>query len=73
MVYDGIEQAKGGAMKTTEVPDRRDAIEKALAVAKKGDTVLITGMGHEMFRIVNGERIPWNDSAVVREILGKDD
>ncbi len=73
MVYDGIEQAKGGAMKTTEVPDRRDAIEKALAVAKKGDAVLITGMGHEIFRIVNGERIPWNDSAVVREILGRED
>ena len=36
-----------------------------------GDTVLITGMGHEMFRIVNGKRIPWNDADVVRELLGK--
>ena len=71
MVYDGIEQVKGGAMKTTEVPDRRDAIEKALHVAKKGDMILITGMGHEVYRIVNGERIPWNDSQVVRELLGK--
>ena len=68
MVYEGIEKAKG-AVKTTEVADRRDAIEKALAIAKKGDTVLITGMGHEMYRIVNGHRIPWNDSQVVREIL----
>ena len=31
--------------------------------------VLITGMGHEQYRIVNGERLPWNDTVVVREII----
>ena len=56
-------------MKTTEIPDRRDAIEKALSVATKGDMVLITGMGHEVYRIVEGNKIPWNDSDVVRELL----
>lgn len=71
MIYDGIEGVKGGAMKTTEIADRREAIDKALSVAKKGDTVLITGMGHEVYRIVEGNKIPWNDSDVVREILGK--
>ena len=71
MIYKGIEATKGGAMKTAEIPDRRDAIEKALQVAGKGDTVLITGMGHEVYRIVNGKRIPWNDSDVVRELLDK--
>lgn len=69
-VMAGIEDAKG-APKTDEIADRRDAIKKALDVAKKGDTVLITGMGHEKFRIENGKKIPWNDSDVVREILGK--
>lgn len=71
MIYEGIERTKGGAMKTTEIADRRDAIEKALSVATKGDTVLITGMGHEVYRIVEGKRIPWNDSEVVQDILGK--
>jgi UDP-N-acetylmuramyl tripeptide synthase len=28
-------------------------------------------MGHEQYRIVNGERLPWNDGDVVREILAK--
>lgn len=70
MIYDGIEQGNG-AGKTTEIADRRDAIAKALAIAKKGDTVLITGMGHEVFRIVAGEKLPWNDGDVVREILGE--
>ena len=71
MIFEGIERTKGGAMKTTEVPDRREAIKKALAIATKGDTVLITGMGHEVYRIVNGKRIPWNDTIVVQELLKK--
>lgn len=66
-VFAGIEVAKGSP-KTDEIADRREAIKKALSIAKKGDVVVITGMGHEQFRIVNGERIPWNDAAVVREL-----
>ena len=69
MVYEGIEEGSGTG-KTTEIPDRREAIERALSIATKGDTILITGMGHEQFRIVNGERLPWNDGDVVRELLG---
>ena len=68
MIFEGIEKAHG-AIKATEVPDRYEAIKKALSVAKKGDTVLITGMGHEVFRIVAGKRIPWNDAEAVRDIL----
>lgn len=67
-VYQGIERARGEA-KTTEVPDRYDAIKKALGIATTGDTVLITGMGHETYRVVAGKRIPWNDAEAVREIL----
>ena len=67
MVMEGIVSAKGTA-KTTEIPDRRQAIKKALEVAKKGDMVLITGMGHEQFRIIEGKKIPWNDADVVREL-----
>jgi UDP-N-acetylmuramoyl-L-alanyl-D-glutamate--2,6-diaminopimelate ligase len=70
-VRDGIETA-GATAKLTEIPDRREAIEKALSIAKKDDIVLITGMGHEQFRIVNGEKLPWNDAAVVRESLDID-
>jgi hypothetical protein len=28
-------------------------------------------MGHEQFRIVNGEKLPWNDGDVVREIADR--
>ncbi len=69
-VYVGIEKA-GGTGKTTEIADRYEAITKALSIATKNDTILITGMGHEQFRIVGDKRLPWNDGDVVREILGK--
>lgn len=65
----GIEAA-GGDGKMTEIADRREAIAKALSIAKKGDTILVTGMGHEQYRIVNGQRQPWNDGDVVRELVG---
>lgn len=68
MLMEGIERGHGDA-KTTEIADRRAAIERALSIAVKGDIVLITGMGHEQYRIINGERLPWNDTEVVREIV----
>ena len=71
-IYEGIERTRGGSMKTTEIADRKEAIQKALSIAKKGDTVLITGMGHEQYRIINGKREPWNDGDVVRELLASD-
>ena len=71
MVMTGIANG-GGEPKTEEIPDRRAAIEKALDVARTGDTVVVTGMGHEQFRIIEGKKIPWNDSEVVREIVGKE-
>lgn len=70
-IFAGIEQA-GGAAKTMEIADRKEAIKKALSVATKGDTVLITGMGHEMYRIVNGKQVPWNDAQVVRDLLKRE-
>lgn len=69
-IRSGIVDA-GGDSRMTEIADRREAIEKALHIAKKGDTVLITGMGHEQFRIVQGEKLPWNDSDIVRELLNE--
>lgn len=60
-------------MNVEEIADRKEAIRKAISVAGKGDTVLLTGMGHEVYRIIDGEKIPWNDAEVVREIINQKD
>ena len=51
-----------------EIPDRKEAIRKALQIAGKGDIVLITGLGHEVYRVIDGEKTPWNDTQIVHEI-----
>lgn len=69
MLREGIVKG-GGEPKCEEIADRRDAITKAMSIARSGDMILITGMGHEQYRIVNGKKLPWNDGDVVREIAG---
>ncbi len=70
MLFEGIERA-GGAAKTTEIADRREAIKKALSIARAGDTVLMTGLGHEKYRITADGPMPWNDGDVAREVLAE--
>ncbi len=53
-----------------KILDRREAIKKAIFLANKNDIVLITGKGNEQaICVANGEKIPWDDRAVVRGIL----
>ena len=51
-------------------PDRRAAIELALARARPGDTVVIAGKGHEQGQeFAEGRVVPFDDREVVREEL----
>ncbi len=50
-------------------PNRRRAIEKAIAKARAGDLVLIAGKGHENYQEINGIKAPFDDREVAREIL----
>lgn len=70
MIMEGIEKA-GGQAKTEEIADRREAIAKALSIARRNDTVLVTGMGHEQYRVMADKRVQWNEAKVIRELLEK--
>ena len=50
--------------------DRRRAIAAALAGARRGDVVIVAGKGHETRQLVGGRSLPFDDVAVVREVLG---
>jgi len=55
-----------------KVLDRKEAIEKAIALANKSDIVVITGKGSEAFiHLADGKKIPWNERKTVEEILKK--
>ncbi len=52
-------------------PDRRSAIEQALAQAQKGDTLLIAGKGHETYQILGTNTIHFSDAEVALAYLNK--
>lgn len=52
-----------------KIMDRREAIKKALRLAKPGDLVIITGKGAEETMAIGEKRIPWNDKKVILEEL----
>jgi UDP-N-acetylmuramoyl-L-alanyl-D-glutamate--2,6-diaminopimelate ligase len=51
-------------------PDRRAAIELALACARPGDAVLLAGKGHEAYQLVGSERRRFDDRDEARRALG---
>jgi UDP-N-acetylmuramoyl-L-alanyl-D-glutamate--2,6-diaminopimelate ligase len=68
-----IEQIEAGAIEGggeyVIEPDRRAAIEAALAAAGAGDAVVIAGKGHEGVQELADRSIDFDDRAVVRELL----
>jgi UDP-N-acetylmuramoyl-L-alanyl-D-glutamate--2,6-diaminopimelate ligase len=51
------------------IPDRREAIEAAVALADTSDIILIAGKGHEDYQIIGEKRIPFDDRQVAKEAL----
>jgi len=51
------------------IMDRREAIKKALQLAKPGDIFVITGKGAEEVMAIGKQRIPWNEKKVILEEL----
>lgn len=51
------------------VPDRAEAIQFAVDLARPGDLVIACGKGHEQSMCFGREERPWNEHAVVRAAL----
>lgn len=66
-VYSGVPQELRD--KVTIIPDRYQAIKRALEMADKNDIVVITGIGHQKYRNMGGKRMSWNEREIVSELL----
>ena len=53
------------------LPDRREAIFRAIAEAREGDVVLIAGKGHETYQVLRDQTIHFDDHEVAREAMMK--
>jgi UDP-N-acetylmuramoyl-L-alanyl-D-glutamate--2,6-diaminopimelate ligase len=61
--------AKNGVTNYEVIVDRTEAIRKALAVARKGDYILVAGKGHEDYQIFKDRTIHFSDHEVIASIL----
>ena len=59
----------GVAARVLVEPDRHRAIELAIAEARPGDLVLLAGKGHEKTQTIGQRVIPFDDSAIARQVL----
>lgn len=51
------------------IPERRAAIEFAVALAKEGDLLLLAGKGHEDYQILGATRIHFDDREELRRVF----
>jgi len=70
-VFAGVLKHKKENENTWRILDRREAIKKALQLAKRGDMIVVSGKGAEETMAVGNKRIPWNDPKVIRELLSE--
>ena len=65
-ILKGVPEDKAGHVRVE--PDRRKAIESALAEAGADDVVIVAGKGHETTQEINGVKHPFDDREVVRNV-----
>jgi UDP-N-acetylmuramoyl-L-alanyl-D-glutamate--2,6-diaminopimelate ligase len=63
----GRDQAK----RVLTIADRREAIDRAIGLARAGDLVLVAGKGHEKYQVIGDQVVPFDDVTVAREALAK--
>ena len=51
------------------VEDRSEAIKIGISLCSEGDILLLAGKGHEKYQEINGEKLPFDDIAILKEHL----
>jgi len=68
IIDDVMAGTSGGTVE--RIADRREAIARALEIGQEGDTVLLAGKGHETYQVIGTARLPFDEGAIVRGMLG---
>ena len=53
------------------ISSRSEAIAEALKIAKKGDTILLAGKGHETYQVIGTERVHYDEREVIKSALNR--
>ena len=63
-IIDDIEEGMAGTPHL-RIADRRQAIARAVAMARPDDTILLAGKGHETYQIVGRDKLPFDEAEIV--------
>jgi UDP-N-acetylmuramoyl-L-alanyl-D-glutamate--2,6-diaminopimelate ligase len=69
-ILDDVERGMEDAPRL-RLSDRREAIRTALTEGRPDDLVLLAGKGHETYQVVGTEKRPFDERAIVHEILAE--
>ena len=64
----GIKKTKGNY---TVIVDRKEAIKEAINMLHKNDILILAGKGHETYQEINGEKYPFDERIIIKEILAE--
>ena len=65
-IEEGLKKTNGKYM---VMIDRKEAIKEAIKMATKRDIVILAGKGHELYQEIDGEKYPFDERVIVREII----
>ncbi len=68
-IFRDLESGLSSGAVWERVEDRREAITKAVAMARLGDAVVISGKGHETYQMFGREKVHFDDREVARAAL----
>ncbi len=69
-IFEGVHQTSKEENKDVfRISDREEAIKFALEHTKKGDIVVVTGIGDQTSMTIGTEHIPWSDREVIQKYL----
>ncbi len=67
----GLEHYPELEKKHVAITSRKEAIKVASITATPGDIILIAGKGHEKFQEIRGKKLPFDDKAILTELLNR--
>ncbi|MDR4987808.1 MAG: UDP-N-acetylmuramoyl-L-alanyl-D-glutamate--2,6-diaminopimelate ligase [Bacteroidales bacterium] len=70
-MIEGLEVNPDLKNKYIAITNRKEAIKVACVTAAQGDIILVAGKGHEKYQEIRGERLPFDDKALLHEFLNR--
>jgi UDP-N-acetylmuramyl-tripeptide synthetase len=69
-IIEDIEKGLASDVRYEVVPDRSEAIHRAVVLSSRGDIIVVAGKGHEDYQIIGETRVHFDDREAVNRAFG---